>query len=176
VTYEIGLLPSVLGKKYGSRFPKLRAAVAAMDAAALARRFKAGLSADVELDDGTITLLPEEVEVRTVPREGYAIAEESGILVGVDVRITPKLAQEGLARDVVRRIQTMRKDAGFDIADRITTTYQAGPKLAAAFDAFADYIAAETLSTRLVAGPPPEEAYTQSFTLDGEELIVGIER
>ncbi|MBC7249565.1 MAG: isoleucine--tRNA ligase [Anaerolineae bacterium] len=176
VRYEIGLLPAVLGKKHGPRFPQLRAAVAAMDAAALARRFQAGLSVDVELDDGTITLLPEEVEVRTIPQEGYAVAEEGGVLVGMDVRITPALAQEGLARDVVRRIQTMRKDAGFDIADRITTTYQAGPQLTAAFENFGDYIAAETLSTRLVAGPPPEDAYVQRFTLNGEELVVGIKR
>ncbi|MDY7041038.1 MAG: DUF5915 domain-containing protein, partial [Chloroflexota bacterium] len=176
VNYEIGLLPNVLGKKHGPRFPKLRTAVTGMDAAALARRFKAGLSVDVELDDGTILLLPEEVEVRISPREGYAVAEEGGLLVGVDVRITPALAQEGLARDLVRRIQTMRKDAGFDISDRITTTYQTGPNLAAAFESFGDYIAAETLSTRLVKGRPPAGAYTQSFTLDGEEIIVGIER
>ena len=176
VGYEIGLLPNVLGKKYGPRFPKLRAAVAGMDAAALVRRFKTGFGVDVELDDGVITLMPDEVEVRTSPREGYAVAEEGNLLVGVDTRITPALAQEGLARDVVRRIQTMRKDAGFDIADRITTTYQAGPELAAAFESFSDYIASETLSIRLVAGQPPEGAYTQSFTLDGEELIVGIKK
>jgi len=74
VEYEIGLLPDVLGPKHGRRFPLLRQAVAAADAAVLARRFQSGLSVTLELQDGgpAVELLPEEVEVRTHGREGYA--------------------------------------------------------------------------------------------------------
>ena len=176
VKYEIGLLPNVLGKKHGPLFPKLRAAVADLDADALALAFQSGLSVDVEVDGQTVTLLPEEVEVRFKPREGYAVAEERGLVVGVDVVITPELEAEGLARDVVRRIQNARKAAGFDIADRITTTYQTGPKLAAVFAAHADYIAAETLSVSLAEGEPPEGAYVEGFKLAGESLEVGLLR
>jgi len=176
VKYEIGLLPNALGKKHGPLFPKLRAAVANLDAGALALVFQSGLSADVEVDGQTVTLLPEEVEVRFKPREGYAVAEERGLVVGVDVVITPELEAEGLARDVVRRIQNARKAAGFDIADRIATTYQTGPKLATVFAAHADYIAAETLSVSLAEGEPLEGAHVEEFKLAGESLTLGLQR
>jgi isoleucyl-tRNA synthetase len=176
VEYEIGLLPSILGKKHGPLFPRLRAAVADLDADALALAFRSGLSVDVNVDGRTITLLPEEVEVRFKPREGYAVAEERGLVVGVDVVITPSLEAEGLARDLVRRIQNARKQAGFDISDRIAITYQAGPKLAAVFVEHTDYIAAETLSVSLTEGESPEEAYVQEVGLAGESLKLGLLR
>ncbi|UCC62629.1 MAG: isoleucine--tRNA ligase [Anaerolineae bacterium] len=176
VEYEIGLLPSVLGKKYGPLFPRLRMAVADLDAEGLAMAFRGGLSVDVDVDGQTITLLPEEVEVRFRPRAGYAVSEERGLVVGVDVAITPDLEAEGLARDLVRRIQNARKEAGFDIADRIATIYQTGPKLAAVFAKYADYIAAETLSLSLVEGEPPGEAHVEDLKLAGESLKLGLLR
>ena len=176
VEYEIGLLPNVLGKKHGPLFPKLRAAVAKLDADALALAFQSSLPVDVEVDGQTIPLLPEEVEVRFKPREGYAVAEERGLVAGVDVVMTPQLEAEGLARDVVRRIQNARKAAGFDISDRIATTYRAGPKLAAVLAAHADYIAAETLSVSLAEGEPPEGAYVEDVKLAGEALTFGLIR
>jgi isoleucyl-tRNA synthetase len=179
VECEIGLLPNMLGPKHGRRFPRLRQAVADADAAALARRFQAGLSVTLDLDDGgpAVELLPEEVEVRTHGREGYAVAEERGVLVAVDVNITPELAREGLARDVVRRIQTMRKEADFQLDDRIVTYYDADDELVAVMAGWAGYIQAETLSLDLVPGPlPGDVARQEPFKLDGHPLILGIEK
>jgi isoleucyl-tRNA synthetase len=176
VEYEIGLLPNLLGKKHGRLFPKLRTAVADLDAEGLAMAFQAGLSVDVNVDGQTLTLLPEEVEVRFRPREGYAVAEERGLVVGVDVVITPELEAEGLARDLVRRIQNARKEAGFDIADRIATAYQTGHRLAAVLAEHADYISAETLSVSLVEGEPPEGAFVTELELAGEPLKLGLLR
>lgn len=179
VRYEIGLLPNILGKKHGRRFPKLRQAVAAMDAGSLARRFQAGSSVVVDLGDGEppVELLPEEVEVRIHGREGYAVAEERGVVVAVDVQMTPELVREGLARDLVRRIQTQRKEAGFQLDDRIVTYYDAGDELAAVMQEWASYIQAETLSTELVAGPVPGSASRkESFKLDGQPITLGVEK
>ena len=179
VEYEIGLLPNALGPKHGKRFPLLRRATSAQDAGALARRFQAGLSAIVELDDGgpAVELLPEEVEVRTHGREGYAVAEEKGLVVAVDVTLSPELAREGLARDLVRRVQTMRKDAGFQLDDRIVTTYDAGDELQGVVEEWGDYIQAETLSQELVQGPVPDDVDgKESFTLGGYELTLGVKK
>ena len=89
-----------------------------------------------------------------------------------------RLGDEGLAREFVHRVQTMRKNAGFDIADYITTTYAAGGRLAAALQRHADYAAAETLSRELRVVPTPQDAagYTETFTVDGDEATVGVER
>jgi isoleucyl-tRNA synthetase len=179
VDYEIGLLPNLLGPKHGRRFPLLRKAVANADAVALTRRFQAGLSVTLELDDGgpAVKLLPAEVEVRTHGREGYAVAEDKGIVVAVDVTLTPALAREGLARDVVRRIQTMRKDADFQLDDRIITYYDAGNELKRVVTEWSDYIQDETLSLELVAGPVPDNVdRRESFTLDGHRVELGVKK
>jgi isoleucyl-tRNA synthetase len=179
VEYEIGLLPNILGPKHGRRFPLLRKAVAAADAGGLARRFQAGLGATVELEDGepAVELSPDEVEVRIHGREGYAVAEEKGIVVAVDVTITPELAREGLARDLVRRVQTLRKEADFQLDDRILTYYDGDEELDAVVGEWGDYIRAETLSLDLVPGPAPDEAArSESFELDGHRLALGVKR
>jgi isoleucyl-tRNA synthetase len=179
VEYEIGLLPNVLGPKHSRRFPLLRRAVSAGDATALARCFQAGLSATVELDDGgpAVQLLPEEVEVRLRGREGYAVAEEKGLVVAVDVTLTPELEREGLARDLVRRIQTMRKEADFQLDDRIVTYYDVGEELNAVVAEWAAYIQAETLSLELVPGPLPGDLDRQeSFKLEGHPLTLGVKK
>ena len=179
VEYEIGLLPNLLGPKHGKRFPLLRRAVAGADARALARRFQAGLTATVELDDGgpAVELAPDEVEVRSHGREGYAVAEEKGLVVAVDINITPELAREGLARDLVRRVQTMRKEAGFQLDDRIVTYYEAGDELGEVVQAWADYIQAETLSVDLVRGPVPGDvAQQEAFRLDEQPVVLGVKK
>ncbi|UCE15476.1 MAG: isoleucine--tRNA ligase, partial [Candidatus Bathyarchaeota archaeon] len=102
--YEIQLLPQILGKKYGKLLPKLRSAVVSMDTNVLLEKLKRNQRVEVKMDDQVITLLPEEVEVRTLPKEGFTLAEEEGIVVGVDTAVTEKLKKEGLARDIVRRI------------------------------------------------------------------------
>ena len=163
-----------------SRFvPGLQFIAAAESAGALARRFQAGLGLTVELDDGgpAVELLPEEVEVRTHGRQGYAVAEEKGVVVAVDVTLTPELAREGLARDLVRRVQTLRKEAGYQLDDRIVAYYQAGDELAAVIEEWSDYVQAETLSLELVPGPVPGDVDGQaSFNLGEHPLTVGVKK
>jgi isoleucyl-tRNA synthetase len=174
--YEIGLLPNLLGKKHGPLFPKLRAAVAAMPAASLARELQAGKSVMVAVDGQEIELLPDEAEVRIHSKEGYSVAEEGGLVVAVSTELSDALVREGLAREVVRRGQTQRKDAGFRIEDHIRLFYTAGTKLGEVFRDFAAYIQQETLTDELVEGEAPSGAFRQEHTLDGESLILGLLR
>jgi len=176
VDYEIELLPRMLGKKYGKLFPKIRVTVASMDPNALLQKFRRHQTVKVKMDDQVITLLPEEVEVRTSPKEGYTLAEEQSILVAVDTVVTEKLKEEGLARDIVRRIQNQRKDAGFDIADQIETYYSTGPKLTKVFTTHGDYIALETLSASIQKAKPPKGAHVADYKIDGESLKLGLVR
>ena len=176
VDYRVSPVPSLVGKKYGPLFPKIRAAVAGLDQAELARRVRAGEGVEVEVDGQRVALSPEELEVRVEPKEGYAVAEEAGCLAAVNTVISEELRMEGLARELVRRIQTMRKEAGFRIEDRIVTYYRADPDLRRVFEGWADYIGGETLSTRLIEGQPPSEAYTASFEIEGQKVTLGVVR
>ncbi|HID63421.1 MAG TPA: isoleucine--tRNA ligase, partial [Anaerolineae bacterium] len=177
--YQLSLVPGLLGKKYGALFPRIRAAVAGMDAAAtveLARRLQAGQSVEVVADDQTVTLLPEEVEVRLNAKEGYTVAEEAGYLVAVTTQLSEDLVREGLAREVVRRIQIMRKEADFRIEDHITTYYRADLPLREVLTEYGDYIKQETLSTALIEAEAPAEAYAQTLEIDGQSITLAVRR
>ncbi len=176
VTYRILPDNKVLGPKFGSRFPAVRAALAAADPYMVAGNVAAGLPVTLEVDGERLELQPTEILVTTQPAEGLAVASDKLITVAVDARVTTELSAEGLAREVEPRIQAMRKKAGFEIADRITTFYQAEGELAQVFRTWSDYIMAETLSTRLVAGAPAPGAYVEAHQVDGQALTLGVLR
>ncbi len=181
LNYEVLPRPHLLGKKYGKLLSRLREAIAAMDTESVIQSLEQNQKVEIEVDDRVITLLPEEVEIRTQPKTGYAMAEEQEVIVGVNTVVSEELRIEGLARDIVRRIQNQRKDAGFDIADRITTYFETGPKLTEVFDTYRDYIASETLSTSIQKIEPPTgaipvEAYRVEYKIEGEPLSLGLVR
>ncbi len=179
VDYQLSPVPSLLGKKYGALFPKICAAVTGMDAATrmdLAQRLQAGQSIEIVTDGQTVTLLPEEVEVQFSAKAGYAAVEEAGYLVAVTTELSEDLVQEGLAREIVRRIQLMRKEADFRIEDHITTYYRTGPALRAVLAAYGDYIQQETLSTALLEAEAPVGAYVQTLEIDGQSITLAVRR
>ncbi len=166
----------LLGPRFGARFPALRAALAAQDPLTVARRVRAGLPVRLDVGGEEVELAPAEVLVQEQPREGLAVASERGVTVAVDVVIPPDLAAEGLAREVVRRVQNLRKEAGFELSDRIVLVYQADGELAAAVEAWREFIAAETLSVELRTGKPEAGMIVEEFSVEGHALLVGVRR
>ena len=107
--------------------------------------------------------------------ENYSVSLDGGYMVAVDADISPELAEEGLVREVVHRIQGMRRSANFDVTDRIVTYYQGPTEFADVMQgAFADYIRDETLSTQLVDGSPDKEAATESTKIEGMEITLAV--
>jgi isoleucyl-tRNA synthetase len=177
-TYTLRPVTPVLGPRLGARLQAVTKALGALDQAEAVAKVRRGEPLRLTVDGETVELAPDEVQVMAAPRRGYAVAEELGYLAALDTEITPELRDEGLAREFVHRVQTMRKNAGFDIADYITTTYTVGGRLAAALKRHAAYVAAETLSRELRAVPTPQDVagYMETFKVDGEETTVGVER
>jgi isoleucyl-tRNA synthetase len=170
--YQVRPNLPVLGPKYGGDVGRIQKALASADRAAIARAVAAGET--VELDG--FRLAPDELLVSTSGKPGFAVAEEAGYAVAVTTEITPDLADEGLARELVRRIQDMRKNAGFEIADRIRTFYDGDADVARVMEAWGEYIRQETLSVSLIAGPPPAGAHTEEHTVDGRRVTLAVER
>lgn len=141
-----------------------------MDAADVARFVESGY--DIRLEDHT--LLSSEVLVTRAPEEGYSVASEGGYIVAVSTEVGPELALEGLARELVHRIQDMRRSAEFDIADRIITYYQGSDGLDEVMEVHGGFIRQETLSRRLVDEQPPSEAYTEDHTIDGLDVTLAV--
>lgn len=123
-------------------------------------------------------MTPEEVEVKVLREveSGYAAAEDGGYVALLDTRLTPELVNEGLAREVIRRIQDMRKKADFNISDTIHISFAASDKVAEAVEQFADYIRSETLGETLVKAEPSNGFYREEFEIDGENLLLGVKR
>jgi isoleucyl-tRNA synthetase len=104
------------------------------------------------------------------------VANEGAYLAALVTELTPELEQEGLARELVRRVQDLRKTAEFDISDRIVLYYQASPKLAESIAKYQDYIMGETLSLELRAEEIPAGLPSASDSFDGEDITVAIEK
>jgi len=176
VEYRVRPVLPVLGPKYGQRVPRIRATMATLPAAEVAHKVRSGQPVEVHIDGETVRLEPGEVEVLASAKPGFAVAEEAGYVVAVTTVLTPELEQEGMAREVVRKLQTMRKEAGFDISDRIVTYYQAEGLLRQAIQAFAGYIKDETLTVELHEAAPPGSAFTEMVEVDGHRGTFGVER
>jgi isoleucyl-tRNA synthetase len=179
VSYALNPLPSLLGKKFGKDFPLVQRTLregAPADVRRWAAALLDGQNVTVEIEGRAFEVTPEEVEVKQQAAEGFAIAQDSGYLAALDTRLTDELVMEGLAREVVRRVQTMRKQADFNIADTIHIRYAASEQLSRAITRFMDYIRAETLGESLEAGEPGDGFYRQDFSFDGETLSLAVKR
>lgn len=181
VVYELNPIPRLLGKKYGGDFKRLQSALRDGEQETIrpyAEKLLAGENATVTLDGDTFEVTPEEVEVKVTQEvtEGYAVAEEMGYVAVLDTNLDQDLLNEGLAREVVRRVQIMRRDADFNLNDRIMMAYTASKPLAQAIEQFADYIRAETLSDALVESKPNSDYHQDEFVIDDEKLVVGVRR
>jgi isoleucyl-tRNA synthetase len=117
-----------------------------------------------------IELLPGEVAVEARPREGYTVSEEGDCMVAVDTTLSDELIREGLARELVRRIQSLRKEADFRIEDKIITYYQGDPVLSEVMREHRGYIGQETLSLKMVEGKGPEGTYEGQFRIGERDI------
>ena len=117
--FQVRLNPAVAGSRYGAEMPAIDGQLRSGDATAAALRVRAGLTVAV----GDHTVQPDEVTVTSSDRDGYATASDGGYTVAVVTEVTDELRDEGTARELVHRLQNMRRSAGFDIADRIVTWY-----------------------------------------------------
>lgn len=176
VAYSLNPLPKQLGQKYGSKFPAIRKALLEMDAESAAKKLLAGQSLEVQVDGETFTILPEEVEVRATAREGFAVASEGAYLAALVTDLTPELVKEGLAREFVRRVQDLRKQADLDISDRIRLYYTATPLLTDAVQEFSNYIKTETLCLEMVNSTPEENLPATQDNFDGQEVSIALKR
>ncbi len=179
IAYVLNPLPSALGKKFGKDFPLVQKTLregAQTDVTRWAKAFLNNENVTVEADGRTFEVTPQEVEVKQKSAEGFAIAEENGYLAALDTRLTEELVLEGLAREVVRRVQTLRKEADFNIDDKIVVRYVASERLTKAIDSFAEYIRTETLSDKLEAQKPSDGFFHKEDTFEGETLSLGVKR
>jgi isoleucyl-tRNA synthetase len=172
------LLPNnrELGPRLGKMFPAVDKALRNIDPAEAARTLQSGQPIVVEAAGQEFELGPDDVLVQTESRGGLAVASDKGITVAVDTKLTPQLIREGYARDLVRALNNMRKEAGFDISDRIIVAYEADGEAATAVRDFSDYIKQETLSIQIEPGKMDHASYEGWIDVGGQDILLAISR
>ncbi|MCR5888096.1 isoleucine--tRNA ligase [Hymenobacter sp. J193] len=141
-----------LGQQYGPKLKVVGARIQQMTAEEISTLEKTGQLA-VEIEGETYTLAPDDVEIRTDDLPGWLVATDGPLTVALDVTLTEELRQEGVARELVNRLQNLRKDSGLEVQDKIRVTLQQQPELEAAVGSFGDYIREEIQALALDFAP-----------------------
>ncbi|MCL0043381.1 DUF5915 domain-containing protein [Dehalococcoidia bacterium] len=162
----------ILGKKYGRRLKEIVEGIESADANKVAE----GVLVGRQIQVGEFTLLPDEILVEVSDKEGFVSSVDAGTTVILETGLSEELISEGLAREVVHRIQTMRREADFDIADRIITYYEGDETLADVIVEHSNYISEETLSSELILAPPPEGVFSQSVKINNLAIDLGVKK
>jgi len=176
VEFSLNPLPKQLGSRFKALFPNVRQKLLELPADKFARKLLDGESLMITVEGEDYEITPDEVEIRAEAKEGYAVASEGAYLAALVTELTPELVNEGLVREFVRRVQSLRKDADFDIADRIHLYYTASEGLAHAIQSFEDYIKEETLAKAITAGENPEGLPMLQDEFDDESVRISIEK
>ena len=172
-SYEAKANFRTLGQKFGKDVQAIAKAVAAVDGEALQTTLRSDGEASVATDAGSFTIDSDDVDVSLQSGDGYAVVSEGGVFVALDTGVTPELAREGLARELVNRIQSMRKEADFHVADRIALSVAGDADICAALEAHRDYVMGETLATELVDSPTPD-AFAKDVKVGSSAATVSV--
>ncbi len=168
VSYDIKPKLPELGKRYGRLVPAIKQALAAADGIWIAGQVAAETPFSLEVDGQIIEFGPADIVVQTSSAEGYSSAEEEDYLVALDTEITPELALEGIARELVRSVQDARKQAGLDIADRIELAIEGSDLVTKASQHYREFIMAETLANRWRNMTNLADGFSTDGSADGE--------
>jgi len=160
----------VAGPVLGKNIKAFGAALAKENAADVVARLEAG-AMTLNLDGEEVEIKKDFVDVRINAKEGFAVAMENNVFTILDTTVTPELAAEGLARELVSKVQQMRKANDYEMMDNIKIFVEADADVKAAVDTFGDYIKKETLATSI-----EEASGLETYDLNGHKTGIGVER
>ncbi|MFY0674757.1 MAG: isoleucine--tRNA ligase [Bacteroidia bacterium] len=163
-----------LGPKLGGKIKFLKPALAALNQGQIAD-FERNGSVEVDLGGDKVSITLEDVEVTSQDIEGWMVANSGSLVIALDVHITPELANEGVARELVNRVQNLRKNSGFEVTDKIEITVEQKPFLEGAIEQFREYICTETLAVDLKISSSFDDV-TETLEIEGEEVKIYIKR
>ena len=174
ISYRVKPQLKTLGPRYGKILPKINAYLQGEGIGnKVVAAQKNGGSYEFELEGTMVSLGAEDVLVETMQKEGFVSASERDLSVVLDVNLTPELIDEGFMREVVSKIQTMRKEAGFEVTDHIAVSYDGSEKICDIFTRFGSAIAADTLGVRVEKGA---KGYVKEWDINGEPATLGVEK
>ena len=163
-----------LGPKYGKHLNAIRAALSTLDGNATMDELNAKGSFTINADGEDIVLEKDDVLIEMTQKEGFVASSDKGITVVMDTNLTPELIEEGFVREIVSKIQTMRKDAGFEVMDKITVYVDGNDKLADLMVKNAEQIKSVVLADAIETGKTA--GFTKDWDINGEKVVLAVEK
>ena len=176
VAYRFKPQLKTLGPKYGRRLGEIREALAALDGKAAKAQLDTDGALTLALPDGDITLAPEDLLIETEQQENIYTLSEGGVTIALDTTLTPELIAEGALRELINRLQTMRKEAGFEVTDHITVTVQADGTLGDAARSHESELRSAVLADVVTFGAPAADGYAKDWDIDGQTVSLSVKK
>ena len=174
--YQIKPQMRTLGPKYGKLLGKIGAYLKEADTTAIVDAFDAGNTWKFEIDGTEIELTRDDALITPAQKPGFVAESDGGMTVVIDTNLTPALIEKGFVRETISKLQTMRKEAGFEVVDRIAVTYQTTEALSAVLSKNAAEISAAVLATDFACAAAPEGAYAKEWNINGEKAVLSVRR
>ena len=163
-----------VGPKYGKMLGGIKQALSSIDGNAAMDELNASDALRLAVNDQEIVLTRDDLLIESAQTEGYVSENDNGITVVLDTNLTEELLTEGFVREIISKVQTMRKEAGFEVMDKIEITYEGTEKAEKIFAENADTIGAETLALRVAK--ETAKGYVREWKINGENVTLGVEK
>ena len=163
-----------VGPKYGKMLGGIKAALDQLDGNAAMDEINETGSLKLDINGQEVTLFKEDLLIDTAQIEGYVSENDNGITVVLDTNLTEELLEEGFVREIISKIQTMRKEAGFEVMDKIKVTYKGSEKAEAVFAANGTQICSEVLAVSAEKAEPA--GFVKEWKINGEAVFMGVEK
>ncbi len=163
-----------VGPKYGKFLKQIQTALAELDGNKAYGELKSEGVLKLPQVDASVELAEEDLLITMTQAEGYQTESDNTMTVVLDVNMTPELIDEGFVRELISKIQTMRKEAGFEVMDRIKITYTAGDKIKGIFEKYGTDISGDVLADSVSEGALT--GYEKEWKINGEDVTLAVEK
>ena len=174
ISYSFKPQMRTVGPKYGKLLGKIRQMLPALDGAAAMNELKTTGAIHLDVDGTEVVLGEEDLLIETAQTEGCVSEANGEVSVVLDTNLTPELIEEGLVRELVSKIQTMRKEAGFEVMDKITVSAMGNDKIDAILKKYESEIRDEVLAVKVEYGIV--SGYSKEWSINGETVTLGVEK
>ena len=174
ISYNFKPQMRTLGPKYGKMLNAIRTALMELDGTAAMAELNANGILKLTIEGQDIELTKDDLLISTTQKEGYVAATDNGYTVVIDTNLTEELLEEGFVREIISKIQTMRKEADFEVQDHIEVAYTGNEKVGTIMAKNANYIASEVLANSVTSGSV--DGYTKDWKINGEEVTFSVKK
>ena len=163
-----------VGSKYGKQLGNIKKALAEIDGNAAMDTLKEKGALTFDFNGEEVVLTEEDLLIDAAQVEGYVSEGDNTVMVVLDTNLTPELLEEGFVRELISKIQTMRKEAGFEVMNHIRVFAEGNEKISAIFAAHGEEIRSEVLADEIVTGQTG--GYSKEWSINGEKVVLGVEK